>query len=88
MFGNIVPKLELQLFPPLLIILLIWLSSCSVPLQVSDPQEEENRVRQLSGERGAEGGHQLLPSNDREQLGHLTTDRGLAWCGFCSLAWE
>lgn len=48
-------------------------------LQVCDLQEEENWVRQLSGERGVEGDHLLLPANDRRQqpqLGHLREDSG------------
>lgn len=51
-------------------------------LQVYDLQEEENRVRQLSGERGVEGDHLLLPPNDRgqqSQLGHLREDSGSVW---------
>lgn len=43
-------------------------------LQVDDLQEEKNRIRQLFGERGFEGGHLLLPPNDgggQKQLGHL-----------------
>ncbi len=56
--------------------------SISCLLQVGDLQEEEDRVRQLSGERGAEGGHHLLPPNDRgqrSQLGHLRKDGGSVW---------
>lgn len=42
--------------------------------QISHLREEENRVRQLSGERGVKGGHILVHPNDRGQrlqLGHL-----------------
>lgn len=44
--------------------------------QVGDLQEEEVGVGQLSGERGAEGGHQLLHPDDRRQSSQLGRLRG------------
>lgn len=44
--------------------------------QVDDLQEEKTRIRQVFAERGFEGGHLLLPPNNRggrKQLGHLKT---------------
>lgn len=44
--------------------------------QVDDLQEEKTRIRQVVAERGSEGGHLLLPPNNRggrKQLGHLKT---------------
>lgn len=55
--------------------------------QVDDLQEEGHKARQHAGERGTEGGHQLLPADDRQQrshVGQLRTDVvSAAGGGYC-----
>lgn len=61
------------------------------PLQIGDLKEEEDSVRPLSGERGAQGGYLLLPPNDRgrrkQLLGHLRKDCRVRLCNSSAAAW-